>query len=105
MGKTKRRKKMTRKQRRKRKIIVFIIEILILLILLLFVFVWLKLGKINTSKLNEDNMVINELATDEGYTTVAIFGLDNRSNGKLERGNSDVIMVANINNKIGRAHV
>ena len=99
MGKTKRRKKMTRKQRRKRKIIVFIIEILILLILLLFVFVWLKLGKINTSKLNEDNMVINELATDEGYTTVAIFGLDNRSNGKLEKGNSDVIMVANINNK------
>ncbi len=93
------RKKITKKQRRKRKLILFAVEILILLILLLCVFVWLKLGKIDTQQLDEENMVVNELESDEGYTTVAIFGLDNRSNGKLERGNSDVIMVGNINNK------
>lgn len=92
-------KKMTRKQRRKRKVILFAVEILILLILLLCVFIWLKLGKIDTQELDEKNMLVNELESDEGYTTVAIFGLDNRSNGKLERGNSDVIMVANINNE------
>ena len=34
----------------------------------------------------------------QGYTNIAIFGLDNRSNGELSSGNSDVIMIASINN-------
>ena len=33
-----------------------------------------------------------------GYTNIAVFGLDNRSNGTLDTGNSDVIMIASINN-------
>lgn len=99
MSRTKRKKKLTKKQMRKRKMIIFAIEIIVLLVLLLCVFVWLKLGKIKTDKLNEDQMVVNELSSDEGYTTIAIFGLDNRSNGKLSSGNSDVIMIGNINNE------
>lgn len=34
----------------------------------------------------------------KGYQTIAMFGLDNRSNGNLSQGRSDVIMLANINN-------
>ena len=34
----------------------------------------------------------------KSYTTIALFGLDNRSNGNLSKGRSDVIMIANINN-------
>lgn len=35
----------------------------------------------------------------EGYTNIAIFGLDNRTAGTYNKGLSDVIMVASINNK------
>lgn len=37
--------------------------------------------------------------TQKDYTTIALFGLDNRSSGKLEKGNSDVIIIASINEK------
>lgn len=48
--------------------------------------------------INED-IGDDTLVTLEGYTNIAIFGLDNRGNGKYDRGNSDVIMIASINNK------
>lgn len=96
---TKGKKRVNKKQRRKRKIMIFAIEIIVLLILLVLVFVWLKLGRIDVNKLDENNMIINELKSDDGYTSIAIFGLDNRSNGKLTRGNSDVIMIASINDE------
>jgi LCP family protein required for cell wall assembly len=35
----------------------------------------------------------------EGYTNIALFGLDNRSSGKYEKGRSDTIIIASINNK------
>lgn len=35
----------------------------------------------------------------EGYTNIALFGLDNRSVGDYDKGRSDSIMVASINNK------
>lgn len=91
-------KRSAKKQRRKRKYVIFAIEIVVLLILLLCVAVWMKMGKINVDKLDENKMIINELESDDGYTSIAIFGLDNRSNGNLKSGNSDVIMVASINN-------
>ena len=37
----------------------------------------------------------------EGYKNIALFGLDNRSMGSLERGNSDTIIVVSINQKSG----
>lgn len=81
----------------------FIVEIVILLILLAAVFVWLKLEKIDYNKLDEDDILMNDLddSTDEvmgKYTVIALFGLDNRDNGTYESGNSDTIMLASINN-------
>ena len=47
--------------------------------------------------INEDmNQSVQEVL--KGYTNIALFGLDNRSNGSFEAGNSDVIMIASINN-------
>ncbi len=92
-------KRVNKKKRRKKKIVMFIIEIIVLLILLGCVFVWLKMEKINQRTLDENKMIINELESDDGFTSIAVFGLDNRSNGKLTKGNSDVIMIATINDE------
>ena len=97
-------KKLTKKQRRKRKRILLIVEFIVLLIVLLFLAVWLKLSKINqTGKLDEDELSINDLDDEtkellSGYTNIALFGLDNRSNGSYGSGNSDSIMIASIDN-------
>ena len=96
---TKGKKHKSKKQRRKKKMVIFAIEIVVILILLVILFGWLKLSRIKTNKLNENKMIINELESDDGYTSIAVFGLDNRSNGKLEKGNSDVIMIASINDE------
>ena len=71
--------------------------------LYIHVFVWLKLEKIDYNKLDEDDILMNDLddSTDEvmgKYTVIALFGLDNRDNGTYESGNSDTIMLASINN-------
>jgi LCP family protein required for cell wall assembly len=95
---------LTKKQRTKRRIILFAIEVLILLFCLLGVFVWQKLNQIERDEeIPEEELKINELTATtkevlKGYTNIAIFGLDNRSNGSLDSGNSDVIMIASINN-------
>ena len=96
-------RKLTKKQRRKRKIIIVIIEIIFLIVLLGGVFVWAKLNKIERNDIAKEDLNINKLDNTtkkllEGYTNISIFGLDNRSNGELSSGNSDVIMVASINN-------
>ena len=63
-----------------------------------------KLSKIEKTKLDMDMIEVNEDISQEsrkimkGYQTIAMFGLDNRSNGNLSQGRSDVIMLANINN-------
>lgn len=88
--------KKKKKKKKKRKLIIFAIEIIVLLLLLLVVFLWLKMSKIEVKEIDEGKIVINELESDDGFTTIALFGLDNRSNGDLEHGNSDVIMVASI---------
>ncbi len=91
------------KKRRKVKVIIFIIEILVLLIVLAALWVSLKMSKINSgAKLERDEIEINLMQPDvkeklDKYTTIAMFGLDNRSNGNLSQGNSDVIIVASIN--------
>lgn len=97
------RKKLSRKQRRKRKLIVFIIEIIILVLVALALFLYNKLNLIQNETLDPAKVKVNEVteetqATFEGYTTIALFGLDNRKQGVYTTGNSDVIMVMNINN-------
>lgn len=102
----KKKKKLTKRQQQKRKLIIFGIEILCLLLLLGALYVWSLWSRIDVqSDMGDSEAGINEdleeetLDTLEGYTNIAIFGLDNRGNGKYDRGNSDVIMIASINNK------
>lgn len=96
-------KKLTRSQkRRKRRKILFIIEMIVLLLLLAGLFVWLKFGLISWDDLK--NLQTNDLDEEtqdllSDYTTIALFGVDNRSMGNYESGNSDSIMICSINNE------
>ena len=93
------------KEKRKRKIFLLIAEVFVILILAVLLFVTSKLSKIEKNRIDADNVSINEDISDGSlslmskYTTIALFGLDNRSNGSLSRGNSDVIMLATIDSK------
>lgn len=101
----KRKKKITKRQQQKRKLIIFGIEVLCLILLLGVLYVWSLWSKISIDKFGNSEAGINEdlgddtLLTLEGYTNIALFGLDNRSTGDYDSGNSDVIMIASINNK------
>lgn len=96
-------KKMQKKAQHK--ITLLIVELLILLLLAVILFVVMKLSKIQKNELNLENIAINEGISEEAqeimsdYQTIALFGLDNRSNGNLSSGRSDVIMLASINRK------
>lgn len=95
-------KKKTKKRRR---VILLIAEIILILLLTLLLFAVVKLSKIQKTKLDMDQVAINEDLSSEtmdamsDYRTVALFGLDNRTNNSLSKGRNDVIMLANINNK------
>ena len=96
-------KKMTRSQmrRRKRKRML-IIEVIVLILVLIFLFIWLKLGKISWDDLK--NLRVNNMDNEteellDGYTNIALFGIDNRSSGNYDSGNSDSTMVCSINNE------
>ena len=109
MATTKKKRRSPARRRRKLKIIVFIIEILILLIVLAALFISIKLSKLNTGndiweQGSEEERGVNELTETaknkmNQYTTIALFGLDNRSTGYFSRGNSDVIILVSINDK------
>ncbi|MCR4674784.1 MAG: LCP family protein [Lachnospiraceae bacterium] len=95
-------KKMSKKQmKRKKQKKILIIEFVILLVLLVVLFVWVKFGKIDFNSLRD--IATNNLDDDtkellDGYTTIALFGVDNRSVGDYDTGNSDSIMICSINN-------
>ncbi len=95
-------KKLTRSQkRRKRRKTILIIEVIVLLLLLAALFLWLKVGLINWDDLK--NLKTNDLDEEtqellDDYTTIALFGVDNRSTGNYDTGNSDSIMICSINN-------
>ena len=82
-----------------------ILEFVIILLLAIALFITTKLSKIEKNKLDMNDVSINDDLSDETkeamahYKTIALFGLDNRSNGSLSKGNSDVIMLANIDTK------
>lgn len=106
MAGKKNRKRVTRRQQQKRKLLIFGLEMLCLVLLLGILYVWSLWSKIDVQSDFEDSEVgINEdlgedtLGTLKGYTNIAIFGLDNRGNGNYNSGNSDVIMIASINNE------
>ena len=97
-GSTKKSRKAKRRRRRK---VLLIIEIIVLVILLFALFVMLKFGKIDFQDVGQtiENPISEESKiTLKGYTNIAFFGLDNRSNGNYSSGLSDVVMICSINN-------
>lgn len=98
----KKKRKLSRKARRRRRRKIFlIVEIIVLLLLLLFLFAWLKLGLINFTDLTnfaQNNLDAESREMLSGYTNIACFGVDNRSNGDYDTGNSDSIIIVSINN-------
>lgn len=60
-----------------------------------------KIDQIQVVEIKEENLQINEGSNEaqKGYTTIALFGIDARSNTNMAEGNrSDTIMIASINN-------
>lgn len=102
MSKKKIKKPLTNKQKRKkRRRTLIIIEVIVLVLVIIFLLAWLKFGLIDFNKLK--NIGKNDLDDEtidllNGYQCIALFGVDNRSNGNYKSGNSDSIMVACINN-------
>ncbi|MCD8156931.1 MAG: LCP family protein, partial [Clostridiales bacterium] len=96
--------KKSARKRRKRKLILFIIEIVLLVLVLGVLYFYNKLDEIDTSyTLDESKIEVNDVTGEtadlfEGNTTIALFGLDNRTQGVYSTGNSDVIIVLNIDN-------
>ncbi|SFH95213.1 transcriptional attenuator, LytR family [Pseudobutyrivibrio sp. OR37] len=93
--------KNTKKKKMKRTI--FVVEIAIILLLLIIFFLWSKFGKVNWDNINMselENPNLDEETKEvlSQYTTLALFGVDNRSNGNLDSGNSDTIILVSINN-------
>lgn len=98
--------KASRKKRQKRKIIIVAVVVLLALIMIPIAFSWSKYDKMGKVVINDKEVKINELTPEtkkamKGYTNIALFGLDNRSMGSLERGNSDTIIVVSINKDTG----
>lgn len=95
-----------KKKKGHKKILLLVFELLLLAILLAVVWLYNNtFNKIKFETLEETEAGINkDIDTEtvevlkEGYTTIALFGLDNRSKNNYESGNSDTIMVANIDN-------
>ena len=83
---TKKQKEAIRRKKRQRKIILLVVEILVVLILAIALFLISKLGKIERQEVPLENIEVNEGISEESkeimksYTTIALFGLDNRSN-------------------------
>lgn len=100
---TKCRKKRGTKKRKK--ILLFVLEILILAVLLVVLYFTNILNKIDFQNMTDTEAGINDDMSSEtafameGYTNIALFGLDNRGSGDYDTGNSDAILIASINNE------
>lgn len=95
-----------RKKRQRRKIIIVVIVVLLALLMIPLAFSWSKYDKMGKVVINDKEVKINELSPEtkkamKSYENIALFGLDNRDMGSLERGNSDTIIVVSINKDSG----
>ena len=94
-----------RKKKKSKKLLLFVFEVLLLAILLLAAYFVSMMNRIKYENLDESEAGINSdldentILSLEGYTNTALFGLDNRSSNNYDTGNSDVIMIASINNE------
>ncbi len=90
-----------RKKRRKRRKVLLIIEIIILILLLIVLFAWLKFGTINVrniGKVKTGNISKKTEKVLSGYTNFMVYGVDNRTAGNYDGGNTDVQILVSINN-------
>ncbi|MDO5539254.1 MAG: LCP family protein [Eubacteriales bacterium] len=94
-------------RRRKRRVLRFVLEVILLLVLAVALLVGSKIAKINKGNIQVSNLVKNdsidaaERDQMDGFTDIALFGVDSRE-GDLESGtNSDTIMICSINKKTG----
>ena len=100
-----RRRKKRRKKKKSRKIVLFVFEILLLAILLVAAYFIGMVNRVKYENMSETEAGINDdlskdtLESLEGNTNIAVFGLDNRSANNYQEGNSDVVMIASIDNK------
>lgn len=98
-------RKRKKKKKKSRKLLLFAFEVLFLGVLLVAAYGFQMLNRINHDEMDVSEAGINKDLDEntkeslEGYTNIAIFGLDNRSQGSYNGGNSDVVMIASINNK------
>ncbi len=95
-----------KKKRQKRKLILLIVLVLLVLIMIPLAFSWSKYEKMGKIAIKDKDVKINNLEPEtkkalEGYESIALFGLDNRSTGNFESGNSDTIIVVSINKETG----
>lgn len=102
---TKAKKPLTKREQQKRKLYMLGGGVITLLVLVVVLFVGSFVGKIDFNPFNEEDAGINEdLSSDslkylEGYTNIALFGLDNREEGSYSNGQSDTIIIASINDE------
>ncbi len=98
--------KASRKKRQMRKVILVAVVVVLAIVMAVAAFFLSKYDKMPKVVINDKEVKINELTPEaekamEGYKNIALFGLDNRSMGSLERGNSDTIIVVSINEESG----
>ncbi len=104
---TKARKTGKAKKAKKKKKLIVLLAVELVLLLVLCVGVWglVKLDKFQDLGVDADDVTMNEMtdettATLEGYTNIALFGIDTREMGELGAGNrSDTIIIASIDNE------
>lgn len=98
-------KKRRKKKKKSRKLLLFAFEVLFLGVLLVAAYFFQLMNRVDYKEMDEteaginDDLDKNTLETLEGYTNIAIFGLDNRKKNTYNNGNSDVVMIASINNE------
>lgn len=99
-----RRNSRKKKRKNKRKII-FVVEVLVLLVLAVVLFIAFKLSKVQKQDISKGDILINEeISPDEvkvldGYTNIALYGVDTREGKMNIDTHSDALMIASINNK------
>lgn len=83
---------------KKRLSTIIIIEVIIAVVLLASLKIFTVLGKINHDS-SKDNEIQKNAVEIKGYRNIVVYGVDSRQNALEKSTNSDVIIIASINNK------
>ncbi len=98
--------KVTRRKRL-RKLILFLIELAVLVVVIVLLVFYNRINSsIDVQDVDGSKITVNDVEEETlveflGTETIAIFGLDNRDLGEYDYGNTDLIMIMNIDNDTG----